>query len=140
MNRKETAIIIRTNEYAGNFERELCAHVTGIIGECEVGEEYIDETVNAMFEGFLSFKPDDSGCYRPVSLGGCYSTPNYNANDVVIWFGEMPTKEMVTMIKERALTFNERYKELYKWGNHNIEILGFALVEIEYSVKIQPFE
>ena len=32
--------IIDTDQYAGNFERELCAWTTGQIGECEVGKEY----------------------------------------------------------------------------------------------------
>jgi hypothetical protein len=115
----------------------LCAHVTGIIGECEVGKEYIDETINAMFEGIICFKPDDNGCYRPVSLGGCYSTPTYTADDVVIWFDKIPTREMLDVIKERALTFIERYKALYKWGNHTIEILGIDLIDIEHSLKTE---
>ncbi len=28
--------VIDTDTYAGNFEREMCAYVTGQIGECEV--------------------------------------------------------------------------------------------------------
>ena len=40
-------IIIDTDEYSGNFEREMCAYCTGQVGECEVGEEeqaVFDET------------------------------------------------------------------------------------------------
>lgn len=44
------SIVIKTNQYAGNFERELCAHLTGIVGECEVGEEYVDESITEIFE------------------------------------------------------------------------------------------
>ncbi len=31
--------VIDTDTYAGSFEREICAYVTGQIGECEVGKE-----------------------------------------------------------------------------------------------------
>ena len=31
--------VIDTNAYAGSFEREMCAYVTGQFGECDVGEE-----------------------------------------------------------------------------------------------------
>jgi hypothetical protein len=31
--------IIDTEQYAGNFEREMCAYCTGILGDCEVGED-----------------------------------------------------------------------------------------------------
>ncbi|KKK83825.1 hypothetical protein LCGC14_2789530, partial [marine sediment metagenome] len=29
--------IIDTDSYAGNFEREMCAYITGRVGECGVG-------------------------------------------------------------------------------------------------------
>jgi hypothetical protein len=31
--------VVDTDTYAGNFEREMCAYITGQVGECEVGEE-----------------------------------------------------------------------------------------------------
>ena len=31
--------VIDTDIYAGNFERQMCAYITGQIGECEVGKE-----------------------------------------------------------------------------------------------------
>ena len=35
-------IVIDTNQYAGNFERKLCAYLTGQVGDCRVGAEYTD--------------------------------------------------------------------------------------------------
>ena len=35
----EWTFVIDTNEYAGNFEREMCAWLTGQVGECDVGKE-----------------------------------------------------------------------------------------------------
>lgn len=31
--------VVDTDHYAGNFERQMCAYVTGMVGECGVGEE-----------------------------------------------------------------------------------------------------
>lgn len=34
---KSYSIVVETDSYAGNFEREMCAFMTGHIGKCEVG-------------------------------------------------------------------------------------------------------
>lgn len=68
--------IIDTDKYSGNFEREMCAYLTGQIGDCGVGAEYRElffkeESIN--FDNVIN-QPDDNGCYRP-----CYieSTPGW---------------------------------------------------------------
>jgi hypothetical protein len=63
--------VIDTEEYAGNFERQLCAYITGCIGDCGVGEEERiqynnDETMN--FDDSIRLEPDEHGCNRPVIL------------------------------------------------------------------------
>jgi len=68
--------IIDTDSYAGNFEREMCAYLTGVVGECGVGEEMAnlyDKEVNtdgleSVFIDYLDFRPDDHGCARPAFL------------------------------------------------------------------------
>ena len=45
--------IIDTNQYAGNFERAMCAYCTGMIGQCEVGEE-----MTILFEDDLGLEAD----------------------------------------------------------------------------------
>lgn len=71
--------VIDTDQYAGNFEREMCAFVTGHIGECGVGQEYqklffdflgLDveqRDDNPFFEQVVDMA-DDHGCFRPVSI------------------------------------------------------------------------
>lgn len=39
---KKYSFIIDTNSYAGNFEREMCAYLTGQVGDCGVGDEHIE--------------------------------------------------------------------------------------------------
>lgn len=67
--------IIDTDSYAGNFERDMCAYVTGIIGDCQVGEEFADlynKEVNAgggeesVFIDYVEQRPDEHGCCRPT--------------------------------------------------------------------------
>jgi hypothetical protein len=85
-NEKVWLFVIDTENYAGNFERPLCAYVTGVVGECGVGE---DETeifnkemaVNeyAYDEGkhpfqFVIMLPDEHGCRRPVTI---FPTPGF---------------------------------------------------------------
>lgn len=66
--------VIDTNRYAGNFEREMCAYVTGQIGECGVGKENAElakqeiPDVVAKLEELIEMVPDEHGCARPVSI------------------------------------------------------------------------
>ena len=131
---KEYVIIVRTDSYAGNFERELCAHLTGIVGDCEVGDDYVDENIESIFEEIVKSVPDDNGTRRPVSLGGCAKTKEFNSNDVVIWFDSIPTEEQQAIIKERAETFNQIHVIKYSW-NKKIQIESIILREIEVNIN-----
>jgi hypothetical protein len=127
-------LVIKTSEYTGNFEREICAFLTGCVGECEVGKHF----VNVLTEGRPDFAnvmnvADDHGCYRPVSLH------ENNSNDLVIFFEDAPSKEQINWIKENASKFNEARKKDIHMGefyqNSNIKILGFELEKYERNVK-----
>jgi hypothetical protein len=117
------SIIIKTNQYAGNFERELCAHLTGIVGECEVGHEYADEEITTIFEQSIATPADDNGTRRPVGLGS--RNEGATGNDVVIYFDSEPTKEQVQIIKERLLTFTT-YHPVFC-----LEFTGLELIEYQ---------
>lgn len=69
------AILIDTDMYAGNFERQMCAYITGCIGECGVGEKQAEQAKVEMPEFFkgwvennITSAPDDHGCNRPASI------------------------------------------------------------------------
>lgn len=71
--------IIDTDSYAGNFEREMCAYITGCIGDCEVGEEWADKFRKEYGDPEYEFsnvyqKADEHGCYRPCAI---QTTPGY---------------------------------------------------------------
>jgi len=70
--------VIDTDMYSGNFERPMCAFMTGQFGDCGVGQEEADifekEVPDAdMFE-LIDQQPDDHGCMRPATI---WTTPNW---------------------------------------------------------------
>lgn len=85
-------LVIHTNLYSGNFEREMCAYVTGAIGECRVGAEMRDILLQELVElgttkedakkqmkswaDLTSQQQDEFRCKRPCAI---YPTPGrYN--------------------------------------------------------------
>jgi len=73
--------VIDTDTYAGNFEREMCAYVTGVIGDCGVGDtivEKLDGNKDIEEIGqFISIEADEHGCWRPCKI---YPTPGWANN------------------------------------------------------------
>ena len=72
--------VVDTDSYAGNFERELTAFCTGVVGECGKGEEEADAFRGEhpdrveFYEDLMLQEPDDHGCRRPASI---YPTPGW---------------------------------------------------------------
>ena len=97
--------IVDTNKYAGNFERQMIAYMTGMYGDCGVGQEeaivfykemgflekdfvckdshlpyqdnpYLPYEDNP-FNEIITQLPDERGCFRPSAIW-----PNHN------WFND----------------------------------------------------
>ena len=81
-------VIVDTEQYAGNFERDMVAFITGQVGECEVGQEQattarteLAASTLAWFDNNTMQLPDDHGCHRPANLAptpGWYNDGNGN--------------------------------------------------------------
>ena len=82
--------VIDTDHYAGNFEREMCAYMTGETGDCGVGHKEADLFQEEVREGkdedyhpfgdredLIGSEPDEHGCRRPVKI---YQSPNWFNN------------------------------------------------------------
>lgn len=122
--KKEYSLIIDTDSYAGNFERELCAYLTGHIGECGVGSKYVDDDVYNKFEGLIEDRPDYRGTLRPCTINNSY---NGKYNSVEIYFSEKPTEELINLI-------NLRLKDLEKEFNLDLKVLQIRMAEYSTSV------
>jgi hypothetical protein len=144
--------VIDTDAYAGNFEREMTAFLTGAVGDCGVGDE---EAVLFQSAGMYKplrdktqYEPDEHGCCRPTSI---WPTPNrwnngngkhFNGDptekgrypayeSVAIFFSERPTDEEIAFLKQRA----EEYREVllqadrrYNKKAKKLNIKGFRLI------------
>lgn len=120
------AIVVKTDSYGGNFEREMCAYLTGHIGECEVGEELVEDKIYDKFDGYICEEADDNGCYRPVALG-C-DIKKYTNQDVVIFFEKKPKQKHVDIIKERLVDFAIKEK---------IKVLGIDMLTFKTSFEAE---
>ena len=99
---KAWIFVIDTDKYAGNFEREMCAFMTGIIGECGIGVE----------EAQLY--------YEQTGL----------SPSVAIFFEQKPSEEMCHRMMERAKSYMEYCRKMpNKYERHDITIGGFRLLE-----------
>lgn len=74
--------VIDTDKYAGNFEREMTAFITGCVGDCGVGANLTkkiteDGIAPDFFDTLIGSEPDEHGCSRPCRI---WDTPG--------WFNE----------------------------------------------------
>lgn len=144
----EWIFIIKTNAYAGNFEREMCAYMTGMIGGCEVGDEeaklfyeemglyggpwegvsvgYCYEDFQNPFAGIVTSRPDDHGNLRPASI--CCDW-GQGTDAVAIFFSERPIDELIELMRRRARKYCDDYCPNHQTSHsrHEIAIQGFEL-------------
>ncbi len=128
--------LIKTNHYAGNFEREMCAFMTGVRGECGVGD-IAAGLYASKYPGDNPWKDkllqlaDEHGCYRPVSIWNAHS------RDVAIFLEERPSEEEIEFLRKRAFFFGlDPRSGVGHSGDDSdtrIVIKGFEL--IEYKVE-----
>lgn len=83
-NPTSNVLVIDTEQYSGNFEREMCAYVTGQFGDCGVGSELVDAYSSSIkhlswWDEHTCAEDDDKGygCYRPASI---WTTPGWFNN------------------------------------------------------------
>ncbi len=117
--------VVETDSYAGNFERKMCAYMTGEVGDCDVGSEEakLFETKNpdySVFEDIVIRFQDEHGCRRPTTIWGkgCLS--------VAIFFEQPPIGKDLDFLRQQA-------REFAKITNPQINIIGFELRK--YQVK-----
>ena len=97
--------VIDTDSYAGSFEREMCAYVTGQYGECEVGKETAESVIRegpnffGRLEDLVKHVPDEHGCHRPASI---FPTPGWFNHGMGGHFRDGQEKEALVDYKKRT--------------------------------------
>lgn len=120
-------VLIETDSYAGNFERDLCAFLTGTVGECGVGSGLVSEDIKDVFKDFIYGVSDEHGCYRPCSI---WLNEDNKYNSVAIFFYKRPTYELIDLMKDRLLRFNEHF------ASKDIQFLNFQLFYRKITVEM----
>jgi len=124
------AIIIDTTAYAGNFEREATAYATGVIGECEVGEnmaeDFKEDFPDIDFNEIISQQPDDHGCCRPCELT---QTEDGKPNAIAIHFNVEPKTEQFDLIVSRVI-------EYFKLYNDKVKVIQSKIILITTEIKV----
>lgn len=138
-NKIKYRLIIDTDSYSGNFEREITAYVFGLLGESEVGEEYVEfykkETGDAEGDKYyeiIEMVYDDHG----GNFCEIVQTDNTNeTNSIMFHFNSMPTKNDIKLIKSRIYKFNSIRKKIDKMYNKDdIKILSIKLYKEELKL------
>lgn len=115
-------LVIHTNFYAGNFERQMAAFITGEVGECEVGKEYFNSDYDySMFKGIVKHIPDDHFVFRPVTI---YPNPAYRNNGLGYHYRLDDPDGLLTALK--------KYKE-YRLRDHIKQIEDYSKVINDYE-------
>jgi hypothetical protein len=149
----EHSIIIDTDSYSGNFEREMCAFITGQVGESEVGSEIVEkERSNIKYldwwEEHIESRvrdTDDTAIYdicEIVSTPGCYDKRgNLCYNSVKIFISEPLSYKVLKELKERAKLFAKEGKSrgmIYTSDKNDINIIGFRVCKETVVVEKAP--
>jgi len=131
-------LIVDTESYAGNFERQLGAYMTGQIGDCGVGQEEanlfiadVDEQTYEWFADNISDVPDDNGNRRPANISptpGWFNTGHgkhyrYGKKEcetkypaylsVEMEFYKEPPSDMLDLMCKRAYEFSKDTRVKY---------------------------
>jgi hypothetical protein len=121
------ALVIDTDQYAGNFGRNMTAFLVGKIGECRVGEELV-EKLSVNFDNVIGVVSESNGCRRPTVI--CIEPKSNKYNSVAIFFKDKPSEEQIFFIKERLKLFKVKITRRGENFSH-INILGIRMFKFE---------
>lgn len=92
--------IIDTDSYSGNFEREICAYITGHLRECGIGSKMVEDDIKSKFEKYIEYVLDDRETNTPVDI---YPTPGYGNNG--LGYNGDGTPESYKIAKEKYIEY-----------------------------------
>ena len=146
------ALVIDTDSYAGNFEREMCCWITGYEGEnfpggieylLKTAREQLGEKANELPDYFDTVVHDEYGPIVVTMTG----SPYYHS--VAIMLHSRPPADVLALMVERAKTFpaaqrenNHQWHSQYPWYDptkfKEIKILAVRLES--YKTVVQKTE
>ena len=136
-------VVVDTDQYAGSFEREMVAFMTGHVGECGVGQKHADLAqkesealgFDPRMETYFGFPEvvyfSDGNCRRPATIwetntwvadgcGGYKKSPSGKGrclNSVAVGFSGPFNEEELKLLSARARRFCAEYRALAEQVN-----------------------
>lgn len=139
------ALVIDTDAYAGNFEREMCSWITGFEGEYYPGgieyivntaQEQLGKTSRHIIDLMGGVNDDEFGRCEVVMTNSPGQTRDYHS--VAILFERKPSKELLQLMAERARSFPDaQYQNWARKGRYNMD--NFEKLEI-LNVRFESFK
>lgn len=128
-------MIIKTTHYSGNFNREMCAYLIGMIGDGVVGEEFVKEFHESNHPQSILDEIEDIN----ISIedreeeGSEYCLPVHmtegDINAISIHFEILPSKELIDFIMDRAMKFTQ-HKEFQADNYIGFKVLGYYFTKV----------
>ena len=126
-------IIIKTNLYAGNFERNMTAYMTGIVQEftgvgshdAEIFEK--EERSREIFSNYIEERNSEDLDDVPSPCRVVFDKEG--STTFAIHFSKNPTNELIDILCRRAKAYCEYCKNDYHFKDKTLEVLGMELVE-----------
>jgi len=140
-------LVIDTDSYAGNFERELCGYVTGQYGECEVGKDYSElfssQIAHLEWWGKHIVKRtephQEAPCKRPVTF--YYNEKVGLYNSVAIYVNKIPPDNVMIEFAERIREFcNSRPLLKAQLHNERIKDPNQAFILKMMGIDYEPID
>ena len=120
-------IFIKTDQYVGNFERELCAYVFGY------SSDFAQDWVLKMSESFKSDEQAtnlvDITCIKYDSHGETICKIEKSDN-LIVFFSGSPEKYMPAIIR-RLMDFPKVLAESWEYAPKNVKIIEVSLYQVK---------
>ena len=138
MNDERFDFVVDTRSYAGNFERELCIHLTGH-SDIDDFSAYAIDDATPEYQNYMS-DDEENVVHLPGGNGDdiwdcpmqLYQHPESNNNNSVgIHFQNKPSKSIIEELKQRAKQFDQE---------QNIKITGFRLIKVVTTYEEEEIE
>jgi hypothetical protein len=138
--------IIDTDQYAGNFERELCAYMTGVVGDCDVGDSFaalynkemgVKSGQDSTFIDILEQRSDEHGCCRPCAT---WETKGWliDGADGAVREEDWDQAKADVKWRENQAAIDQRYYDMYAKMDPNdpgVKAAGWTRESLDKELK-----
>ena len=123
--------IIKTDSYAGNFEREMSGYCSGSVSD---DDENHGEDLAIKFHRQFPEEAEriddiiEGKGENPTMYCGIWQNEDKQYNNVAIYFGEIPDDDLLDLMKQRAIEYSENRKDCCDRPD-TFKVLGFSLIK-----------